>query len=80
MSQRDVERTLGRLVTDPGFRHNFFKDPAEACLLLGVQLTSQELEALLGTSRPALATLGDRLDDRICRLHVPRPQAPTRIQ
>jgi hypothetical protein len=76
MSQRDVERALGRLVTDQGFRHDFFKDPAEACLLLGLQLTSQELEALLRTSRPALATLGDCLDDRICRLHVNRNGTP----
>lgn len=70
MSQRDVERALGRLVTDQGFRHDFFEDPAEACLLLGLQLTSQELEALLRTSRAALSKLGGRLEDRICRLHV----------
>ncbi len=76
MSQRDVERALGRLVTDPDFRHDFFEDPAGACLVLGLQLTSEELEALLRTSRPALAKLGDRLDDRICRLHAPRPDAP----
>ncbi len=76
MSQRDVERALGRLVTDQGFRLDFFEDPTKACLLLGLQLTSEELEALLRTSHSALAKLGDRLDDRICRLHAPRPDAP----
>jgi hypothetical protein len=78
MSQRDVERALGRLVTDPGFRYDFFNDPAGACVLLGLQLTPQELEALLRTSQRALAKLSDGLDDRICRVHAPGPDAPAR--
>jgi hypothetical protein len=72
MSQRDVERTLGRLVTDEGFREDFFRDPAGACVLLGLRLAPQEVEALLRVPRPALANLGARLDDRICRLHIQR--------
>jgi len=72
MSQRDVERTLGRLLTDHAFRAEFFLDPARACLQAGIQLTPQEVEALLRTPRPALASLGARLDDRICRLHIPQ--------
>ncbi len=70
MSQRDVERTLGRLLTDQEFREEFFLDPARACLTLGLQLTPQEVEALLRVPRPAVASLGDRLDDRICRFHI----------
>ncbi len=70
MSQRDVERTLGRLLTDEGFQEDFFQDPARACLLLGVQLAPQEVEALLRVPRSALASLGARLDDRICRLYI----------
>ena len=72
MSQRDVERTLGRLLTDEGFRDEFFRDPPRACVTLGIQLAPHELEALLSIPRPALATLGARLDDRICRFQVPR--------
>ena len=70
MSQWDVERTLGRLLTDQGFRDGFFLDPARACLPLGIQLTPHEVEALLQVPRPALASLGSRLDDRLCRLHI----------
>jgi len=70
MSQRDVERTLGRLVTDKGFRNDFFLDPARACLRLGIQLSPHEVEALLGVPRAALASLSARLDDRVCRLHI----------
>jgi hypothetical protein len=74
MSQRDVERVLGRLLTDEGFQEDFFRDPARASLLLGLQLTADEVEALLRIPRSALATLGARLDDRICRLHIQRSE------
>jgi len=72
MSQRDVERTLGRLLTDESFQEDFFRDPARACLLLGIQLARQEVEALLRAPRSALASLGARLDNRICRLQIQR--------
>ncbi len=74
MSQRDVERTLGRLLTDEGFRDEFFLEPGRACLPLGIQLTPQEVEALLQAPRSALVSLGARLDDRICRLHLERSE------
>ena len=74
MSQRDVERTLGRLLTDEGFQEDFFRDPARTCLLLGIQLAPQEIEALLRAPRPALTQLARGLDDRICRLHIQRSE------
>ncbi len=70
MSQRDVERTLGRLLTDDGFRQKFFLNPAQACLALGVRLAPHELEALLRVSRDRLASFAGELDDRIRRLHI----------
>jgi hypothetical protein len=72
MSQRDVERALGRLLTDQGFQDDFFVDPFHACLQVGILLAPQEVEALLRVPRPALASLGASLDDRICRLHIQR--------
>jgi hypothetical protein len=77
MSQRDVERTLGRLLTDPGFRRDFFRNPAGACLKLGVQLATHEVEALLRVPPRRLASLAGQLDDRICRLHVEDAIPPT---
>ena len=74
MSQRDVERTLGRLLTDQGFQDNFFLDPVHACLQVGIQLTPHEVEALLRAPRPALTQLARGLDDRICRLHIQRSE------
>jgi len=74
MSQRDVERMIGRLLTDEGFGDDFFLEPTRACLTLGIQLTPHELEALLRTPRSVFAVLGSRLDDRICRLHLQRSE------
>ena len=70
MSQPDVERTLGRLLTDPGFRRDFFLNPARACVVLGVRLVPHEVEALLRVPRRVLADFARRLDDRICRLRI----------
>jgi hypothetical protein len=72
MSQRDVERTLGRLVTDEEFRREFYHDPPRACVALGIRLTEEEIQALVATPQSVLADLASRLDDRICRLHLPR--------
>ncbi|HSB73324.1 MAG TPA: Franean1_4349 family RiPP [Candidatus Methylomirabilis sp.] len=70
MSQRAVERILGRLVTDEGFRERFFTDPDGACLQIGEDLSRQELDALRRIPHRALTDFSGRLDDRICRLHV----------
>jgi hypothetical protein len=70
MSQRDVERTLGRLLTDPCFRRDFFRNPALACIECGLQLATHEIEALLRVPPRRLASLGGDLDDRICRLDI----------
>jgi hypothetical protein len=71
MSQRVVEQVLGRLVTDEAFREAFFRDPAAATLAYASELTPGEIDALRHVPRGALATLCERLDDRICRLRVP---------
>jgi len=71
MSQRVVERTIGKLVTDEGFRDAFFRDPEIASLRAGLDLTREELDALSRIPRASLAALSTRLDDRICRLHIP---------
>lgn len=72
MSQSGVERILGRMITDPGFREDFLRDPVMAGLRIGVGLTRDEIDALRRTSSEALAAFSQRLDDRICRLHIRR--------
>ena len=80
MSQRVVERAVGKLVTDEGFRNRFFRNPEKASFNEGLNLSRQELEALARIPKAALAALSERLDDRICRLHVPgEPSGEERV-
>ncbi|MGE5850804.1 MAG: Os1348 family NHLP clan protein [Candidatus Methylomirabilota bacterium] len=76
MSQRDVERTLGKLVTDEGFREDFFGDPKCAVLRAGLDLSREELDALSRIPRTAVAALCARIDGRICRIHIAGEMGP----
>ena len=78
MSQRDVERALGRLATDDEFRREFYRDPPRACVALGIRLTEEEIQALVATPRSVLADVAGCLDDRICRLHLPCLVSPAK--
>jgi len=75
MSQWDVERVLGRLLTDQAFRTEFFQNPDVACLFHGMRFAPHEMKALLRVPRPLLANLSSRLDDRICRFSARRSTA-----
>jgi hypothetical protein len=76
MSQCAVEQVLGKLLTDEGFRRQFFEDPHRACFLFGLRLSPVELEAVMRIPRTPLAALSRCLDDRIRRLHVPPAACP----
>jgi hypothetical protein len=54
VTQQAVERALGKLLTDENFRDRFFTNPEIATWEAGFTLSSIELEALSGLSRPSL--------------------------
>ena len=54
MSQRSVEQALGKLVTDEGFRDQFFGDRIGASLRAGLELSPEEMDALSRIPRSAL--------------------------
>ncbi len=70
MSQHAVERTIGKLITDPAFRGRFFRDPGAASLCAGLDLSPTELDALARMSPRLLAQISASLDSRICRLAI----------
>lgn len=71
MSQRSVERALGKLVTDRTFRERFFDDPPAAALRAGLELSSEEMDALARVPAAFLTAFEQCIDDRICRLAIP---------
>lgn len=70
MSQRAVEGTLGRLITDSEFRRGFYADPAATCVHESLDLTTRELEALMALDQSRLQTFARVLDARIVRASV----------
>ncbi len=70
MSQAAVERALGKLITDEGFRRRFFQDPAGASFAAGLELSQAELDALSRLPGKTIARFSARLDHRICRLSL----------
>lgn len=73
MSQRNVERVIGRLVTDEAFRRRFAEDPqavlreAAAC---GLELSDVEMRALASLDCEKLEQCADALDPRIQKTEV----------
>lgn len=76
MSQRSVERALGKMITDESFRRDFFRDPDLTSLEAGLDLLRDEMQALLRVPRELLEELGASLEDRIVRLSIPPHQTP----
>ena len=70
MTHRNVETLIGRLVTDPGMRRRFSRDPIAALSEFreqGYELTLLEVEALAATDADAIRSFADALDRRIRR-------------
>lgn len=68
MSQDNVERVLGRLVTDEAFRHSFSADPAatlQALIDAGLALNPCEIRALTSLDPELVDGFADALDPRI---------------
>jgi hypothetical protein len=75
MSQRHVERVIGKLATDESFRARFLEDPAAALGDLaadGIELNDCERRALLGIEPAALIGFADALDPRIQKSDLKR--------
>lgn len=74
MSQKTVERILGKLATDEEFRQRFRSDPEETLANSGRDpegLTPVEREALASIDPELLERFADALDPRLQRVRIP---------
>ena len=70
MSQRTIERVIGRLVTDEELRHQFTRFPKRTLVELGEQgweLSRLEIDALLATEVGLWSEAAGRIDSRLQR-------------
>jgi hypothetical protein len=65
MSQSEVERVIGRAVTDAAFRQALIANAREACK--GYDLTEDELDALEKLDASSLLAFAGTLDKRISK-------------
>ena len=73
MSQRNVERILGRLVTDEGFRRRFWESREEALVELesyGCEVNDCERRALLDLKESCVEQFAGSIDPRIQKLDL----------
>jgi hypothetical protein len=71
MSQSNVERVIGQLVTDEAFRRQFEKEPRAAIQLVwesGLELTPYERQALACLDPDLLAHFSNAIDPRLQRI------------
>jgi hypothetical protein len=80
MSQKAVENVLGRLLTDPEFRHRFFEEPAASCRQEVLDVTSREIEAILVVNENEFARFTKQLDPRIVRAVVRNAPTLSRVR
>jgi hypothetical protein len=79
MSQRAVELTLGKLLTDDEFRWQFFNSPAvafEHLTLTGQTLTSVERDALSALNPKSFGRFAQQLDARLRKVSVHKGEGP----
>jgi len=70
MSQRTIERVIGRLLTDEELRHKFTRSPTRTLLELneqGWELSRLEVDALLAIEIDLWPEVAARMDARLQR-------------
>ena len=73
MSQRSVERVIGRLVTDEAFRRRFAQRPESTLRETadgGLELTACEMQALAALDASVLEQFADAIDPRLQKTDI----------
>ena len=80
MSQRTIERIIGRLLTDEDLRREFIRSPRRTLVRLneqGWELTRLEVDALLAIENSLWSEVAARIDPRLqcCSLKTDEDEA-----
>jgi len=67
MSQNEVERFLGRIITDADFRAKAARSLKNACYCEGIGLSKEEMALLRNIDFPRFGLVAETLDDSIRR-------------
>ena len=73
MSQRSVERVIGRLVTDEAFRRRFVDQPQvvlQESVVCGLDLTPCEMQALAAIDIPSVERFAEAIDPRLQKTDI----------
>jgi hypothetical protein len=73
MSQRSVERVIGRLVTDEAFLRRFAEQPEvvlRETVGCGLELTASELQALAAIDALAVRRFAEAIDPRLQKTDI----------
>jgi Ribosomally synthesized peptide prototyped by Frankia Franean1_4349. len=74
MSQRSVERVIGRLATDEAFRRRFALQPEDALresMCCGLELTPCEIQALTRLDARSVERFAEAIDPRLQKTDIP---------
>jgi len=67
MSQNEVERFLGRIITDADFRARASRSLTSACYVEGIALSKEEMALLRNIDFSKFGLVAEALDDSIRR-------------
>lgn len=68
MSQNEVERFLGRIITDADFRTRAARSLESACYSKGFSLSTAEMSFLRNIDYSLIAVIAETIDDSIKRM------------
>ena len=78
MSQREIQRLIGKALIDELFRRRLLSDPEEAVRSHGFDLTEEELAALKARDRAEAEALATEMDQRLYSSGWSGPREPVK--
>jgi len=69
-TQEEIEKMLGKAILDPEFRKEAIEDPEAAAKKLGVELSSEQVEAFKAEETTRVAEHLEKVESKSCYLRT----------